>query len=69
MGNTSVSMLNPIHRCVSMLKTSKLNTYKKNKKKGDIGIISSGFPSSLVDSIISDDVSHLVTHDRKSPAH
>ena len=39
--------------------TSKLNTYKKNKKKNDIGIISSGFPSSLVDSIISDDISHL----------
>lgn len=38
--------------------TSKLNTYK-NKKKSDIGIISSGFPSSLVDSIISDDISHL----------
>ncbi|HEX7627459.1 MAG TPA: thiamine pyrophosphate-dependent enzyme [Candidatus Methanoperedens sp.] len=38
---------------------SKLNIYKKNKKKGDIGIISSGFPSSLVDSIIQDDVSHL----------
>ncbi|KAB2948053.1 MAG: indolepyruvate ferredoxin oxidoreductase subunit alpha [Candidatus Methanoperedens nitroreducens] len=39
--------------------TSKLNTYKENKKKSDIGIISSGFPSSLVDSIISDDISHL----------
>lgn len=43
--------------------TSKLNTYNKNnktnKKKGDIGIISSGFPSSLVDSIISEDISHL----------
>ncbi|VVB54254.1 Indolepyruvate oxidoreductase subunit IorA [uncultured archaeon] len=39
--------------------TSKLNAYKKNKKKNDIGIISSGFPSSLVDSIISDNISHL----------
>ncbi|NJD52847.1 MAG: indolepyruvate ferredoxin oxidoreductase subunit alpha [Candidatus Methanoperedens sp.] len=42
---------------------SKLNTYNKNnktnKKKGNIGIISSGFPSSLVDSIISGDTSHL----------
>jgi indolepyruvate ferredoxin oxidoreductase, alpha subunit len=47
--------------------TSKLNTYKNNKtnkKKGAIGIISSGFPSSLVDSILADskisgDISHL----------
>ncbi|HEY6586245.1 MAG TPA: thiamine pyrophosphate-dependent enzyme [Candidatus Methanoperedens sp.] len=46
------------HMC-KYAETSKLNTYKKNKKKNDIGIISSGFPSSLVDSIISDDISHL----------
>jgi indolepyruvate ferredoxin oxidoreductase alpha subunit len=35
---------------------SKLNTYTK---KGDIGIISSGFPASLVDSIVSPNFSHL----------
>ena len=46
-------------RMCEYAETSKLNTYKKNKKKSDIGIISSGFPSSLVDSIISDDISHL----------
>ncbi len=36
--------------------TSKLNRYKKG---GDVGIISSGFPSSLVDSIIPAGFSHL----------
>ncbi|MDL5503093.1 MAG: indolepyruvate ferredoxin oxidoreductase, partial [Candidatus Methanoperedens sp.] len=32
---------------------------KTNKKKGAIGIISSGFPSSLVDSVLPEGISHL----------
>ncbi|MCX9085104.1 MAG: thiamine pyrophosphate-dependent enzyme [Candidatus Methanoperedens sp.] len=35
---------------------SKLNSYEK---KGNIGVISSGFPSNLVDPILPDDISHL----------
>jgi len=38
------------------VENSKLNTYTK---KGDSGIISSGFPASLVDSIVSPNFSHL----------
>src|SRR5659263_105860 len=47
-----------LHMC-KYAETSILNIYKINEKKGDIGIISSGFPSSLVDSIIPDNISHL----------
>lgn len=38
---------------------SKLNVYKK---RGASGIISSGFPSSLVDRIINNDISHDISH-------
>ncbi|MDO9096962.1 MAG: thiamine pyrophosphate-binding protein, partial [Candidatus Methanoperedens sp.] len=36
--------------------SSQLNTYKK---RGNVGVISSGFPSSVVDSVIPSDFSHL----------
>lgn len=43
------------HMCM-YAETSKLNTCEK---KGDLGIISSGFPSLLVDLMIQDGISHL----------
>jgi indolepyruvate ferredoxin oxidoreductase alpha subunit len=44
------------HEMCEYAENSKLNTYAK---KSDIGIISSGFPAYLVDSIVSPDFSHL----------
>lgn len=43
-------------RMCEYAESSKLNTYKK---KGKFGVISSGFPSSLVDSIMPQNFSHL----------